>query len=248
VPRPRIDSKEALRTEQVTVAFQGLKAVDGVDFQLRQGEILGLIGPNGAGKTTLLNVLSGFERPKQGSVLAGTRDITGWPVNQIAALGIGRTFQSGRLFGRLSVVENVLVAALSQGLPTRDARALCHSLLETMELVPYAEIQAKSLPYGLARRLGIARALGLQPRFLLLDEPAAGLNELESAHLMSVLKQLREERGLGLLVIEHDMPLIMRMCDRLHVLDHGKTLAVGTPKDIQADPKVRSAYLGTILN
>lgn len=244
MPRVQLGEDDSLRSEQVTVAFQGLKAVDGVDFALQQGEILGLIGPNGAGKTTLLNALSGFQVPSSGRILAGTLDITGWPVPRVASLGIGRTFQSGRLFRRLTVLENVEVAVFSLGLSPREGRAFSQSLIAQLELAPFAEVQAQALPYGMARRLGLARALGLRPRFLLLDEPAAGLNEQETAHLMSVLSTLRDESGLGLLVIEHDMPLIMRMCDRIHVLDHGKTLAVGTPIQIQSDPRVRSAYLG----
>lgn len=226
------------------MSFQGLKAVDTVDLQLSQGEVLGLIGPNGAGKTTLLNTLSGFQRPSSGTVLAGRFDITGWSVQRVASLGIGRTFQSGRLFRRLTVLENVRVAVSSLSLSTTEARAFSRSLLDQLGLASYSETWAEALPYGLARRLGIARALGLRPRFLLLDEPAAGLNEQETRELMSVLRDLRDRDGLGLLLIEHDMPMIMQVCDRIHVLNHGRTLAVGTPGEIQTDLTVRSAYLG----
>ncbi|WP_338205473.1 ABC transporter ATP-binding protein [Candidatus Nephthysia bennettiae] len=238
---------DVLESREVVVAFEGLRAVDGVDLKLARGEILGLIGPNGAGKTTLLNTLSSFQRPSSGRVLLGHVDITGWPVHRVAAEGVGRTFQSGRIFKRLTVFENVLAATVSLGLRQREAHAYASHQLERLDLLRYAALAAGTLPYGLARRLGIARALGLRPRFLLLDEPAAGLNEEETETLVSALRRLQADDGMGLLVIEHDVPMIMRVCDRIHVLDHGRTLAVGTPAQIQSDEAVRAAYLGAPL-
>jgi branched-chain amino acid transport system ATP-binding protein len=235
---------ETLRAVGVGVEFSGLKALSDVSVELRQGEILGLIGPNGAGKTTLVNVLSGFQRPTTGRVFLGSREVTGVPPHKLAVRGLGRTFQSVRLFGRMTVFENVLVGAVAGGLRSRAARETTWTLLERMGLAQAWELPAASLPHGAERRLGILRALAVRPRFLLLDEPAAGLNETETDGLLETLQLLPGEFELGLLVIEHDMALILRLCDRIQVLDFGRTIAEGVPEQVRSDPIVIAAYLG----
>ncbi|HST67772.1 MAG TPA: ABC transporter ATP-binding protein [Mycobacteriales bacterium] len=233
-----------LGTRGVHVRFAGVHAVADVELTLEAGEVVGLIGPNGAGKTTLVNVLSGFQRPTEGTVVLDGTDVTRWPPHRRGRAGIGRTFQSVRVFAGLSVLENLEAAAYGGGRSRRDAVRTAGELLEMVGLTDAARSRAGSLAYGQERRLGIARALAAGPRFLLLDEPAAGLNEQESDELLELLRSLRTERGVALLVIEHDMRLIMRLCDRLHVLDHGRTIAAGGPADVARDPAVLDAYLG----
>jgi branched-chain amino acid transport system ATP-binding protein len=233
-----------LETRELRVHFEGVKALDGVDLALRPGEILGLIGPNGAGKTTLVNVITGFQPPTTGAIVLDGRELTKLPAHRRARLGLARTFQSVRLFEGLTVLQNVEVSALGAGLSRREARARAHELLDLLGLAERAHEQAGSLPQGDERRLGIARALAARPTFLLLDEPAAGLDEAESDTLMRTIARIRDEAGCGVLVIEHDMRLIMRLCERIQVLDYGKTISVGTPDEVRADPKVITAYLG----
>jgi branched-chain amino acid transport system ATP-binding protein len=234
-----------LEARGVRVHIRGVRAVDGVDLALRQGEILGLIGPNGAGKTTLVNVLSGFQRATSGLVALDGRNATAWAPAELARAGVVRTFQDVRLFSSLSVFENVEAAALSSGSSRRDARALSSELLGRLQLEQRGDAGAGGLAHGEERRLAIARALAARPQFLLLDEPAAGLNEAESDALVSVLAAIRAAFALGVLVIEHDMRLIMQLADRIQVLDHGKTIATGTPTQIRNNPAVRTAYLGS---
>jgi len=229
----------------ISVRFGELTALDLVDFELRQGEILGLIGPNGAGKTTLTNVLTGFQRPTAGQVMVGNKVVTGWTPDKLARHGVSRTFQSVRPFAGLSVWQNVEAAASGIGLKRRERTDLVGRLLASMGLQGRAESLARDLPHGDERRLGVARALGTRPRFLLLDEPAAGLNEQESEQLVAALSAVRDEFGCALMVIEHDMRVIMQLCERIQVLDHGRTIATGTPVEIQTDPAVVTAYLGT---
>jgi branched-chain amino acid transport system ATP-binding protein len=234
----------SLEARDIRVHIRGVKAVDGVDLSLRQGEILGLIGPNGAGKTTLVNVLSGFQQATTGSIELDGRDVTAWSAAEIAAAGLVRTFQDVRLFPGLTTFENVEVAAVAAGASRRRARALASELLAAMRLGHRQGVLPGGLPHDEERRLAIARALAVRPTFLLLDEPAAGFTEAEADELVAVLVAAGQAAALGLLVIEHDMRLIMRLCERIQVLDHGKTIAIGTPAEVRNDPAVRTAYLG----
>ncbi len=229
----------------VSVHFGELTALDTVDFELKSGEILGLIGPNGAGKTTLTNVLTGFQRPTAGDVWLDDTIVTGWKPDRLARVGVARTFQSVRPFTGLTVEQNVEAAASAIKLARRERVELVDHLLKSLGLEDHAQSLARDLPHGDERRLGVARALGTRPSFLLLDEPAAGLNEMESEELVQALAAVRDEFGCGLMVIEHDMRVIMQLCERIQVLDHGKTISTGTPTQIQTDPAVLTAYLGT---
>jgi branched-chain amino acid transport system ATP-binding protein len=236
--------RELLEARQLRVQFGGVRAVDGVDLVLRKGEILGLIGPNGAGKTTLVNALSGFQKPTAGQVLMNGHDVTGWSPHRLARRGLARTFQSVRLFPDLVVLENVELGGVGVGMRRRAARKWARELLERLKLDDKADLYCSGLPHGLERRLGIARALAARPSFLLLDEPAAGLNERESDELVQTLTLIRDDFSCALVVIEHDMRVIMRLCERIQVLDHGKTISVGTPAEVRSDPAVLTAYLG----
>jgi branched-chain amino acid transport system ATP-binding protein len=240
----RETSAAPLECRGVSVCFGAVTALDHVDMALRPREIQGLIGPNGAGKTTLVNVLTGFQRPTAGRVKIGDRDVTGLAPHKVSRLGISRTFQGARLFRGFTVHQNVLAGAVSAGAGRRTAGAVAWELLERLALVEYGHLPARSLPHGIERRVAIARALASQPRFLLLDEPAAGLNEVESDHLARTLADVRDDLCLTLLVIEHDMRVIMSLCERIHVLDHGRTIAAGSPAEIRDDAGVVSAYLG----
>jgi branched-chain amino acid transport system ATP-binding protein len=247
MPHPfvrRAASPTKLSWTDVKVHFGGVKAVDGVTGDVARGEVLGLIGPNGAGKTTLLNALSGFERPTAGQVRINEVGIAGWAPHRIARRGVVRTFQSVRLFGALSVLTNVEAASLGSGLSRRKAREHAREILERLGLADIAGVEARTLPYGQERRVGIARALGARPTFLLLDEPAAGLNDIESAELGELINEIRTQFDCGVVVIEHDMALIMSRCDRVQVLDYGQSICVGTPREVQRDEKVLAAYLG----
>jgi branched-chain amino acid transport system ATP-binding protein len=227
------------------VVFGGVVALDSVDLTLARGEILGVIGPNGAGKTTLVNAMSGFQAPTAGEVILGDADVTGWAPSKLARAGVVRTFQGVRSFGRLSVLENVEAGSVGIGMRRRAAQRIAWDLLTRFNLEPHAESRADSLPYGEERRLGIARALAADPDFLLLDEPGAGLNEDETDELSALVADLRRDLACGVLVIDHDMRLIMGLCDRLCVLDHGRVLRVGTPEQVRQDVNVVTAYLGT---
>jgi branched-chain amino acid transport system ATP-binding protein len=228
----------------LTKNFAGLRALDGVSLRLAPGEILGLIGPNGSGKTTLINVVTGLLPASGGSVVVQGVDITNWPAFRIARNRLARTFQTIRLFRELSVLENVEVAAVSMGLSRPEARKRAAAVLEELALSSWSGQAAGALPYGLERRVEVARALAMEPRFLLLDEPAAGLNEEESDELLQTLAPIPRRKNLGMMIVEHDMRLIMRLCHRLHVLDYGRTIAEGTPEQVRAIPAVIQAYLG----
>src|SRR6516164_1148405 len=238
-------SVTALGVRNLSVRFDGLCALENVDLSVRQGEIVGLIGPNGAGKTTFINALTGFQLPSAGSVHLGEVDITHWPPHRIRRAGVARTFQAGRLFRDLSVIDNVEASAVSLGLTRRQARVQGMEILAWIGLGDKAEKIAGTLPYADERRVGIARALTMKPAFILLDEPAAGMSDVECDHLMETIAQIPERFGAGVLLIEHNMRVVMGICARIHVLDGGRTIAQGTPREVQSNPGVITAYLGT---
>ncbi|HVM58082.1 MAG TPA: ABC transporter ATP-binding protein [Gaiellaceae bacterium] len=225
-------------------AFEGVQALRDVTLELRRGEVLGLIGPNGAGKSTLVNVLSGFDRPTEGTVELEGRDVTRWPAHRRGRHGLARTFQHTHAFRALSVRENVEVAALGVGAGARRAAQRTDELLSVLGLASYADAPAAALAHGDERRLGVARALAGEPRFVLLDEPAAGLPEAEVPAFAELVRSVRDDHGAGVLLIDHNMALIMDVCDRIHVLDQGATLAEGAPAEIRSNLDVAAAYLG----
>lgn len=233
-----------LVAENVHVHFEGVRAVDGVDLTLKRGEIMGLIGPNGAGKTTFMNAVSGFVPLTAGTVHLDDLDISDWPPHKVVRHGIGRTFQDIATFPELSVFENVELGALGAGANRRQARERAANLLETLELGHLARMPASALPHGEERRVGLARAVALSPDFLLLDEPAAGLDDQESVELASRIARLPAELGCGVLLVEHDMRVIFGVCERIQVLDYGKTIAIGGPDEIGQNAAVVKAYLG----
>lgn len=205
--------------------------------------MVGLIGPNGAGKSTLVNVLTGFDRPTGGRVLLGDRDVTRWPAFRRGRRGLARTFQHSHAFGGLTVRENIEVSALGVGASQREAARRTTELLGLLGLAGHADQPASSLPQGDERRLGVARALATQPRFVLMDEPAAGLPEAEIPRFATAVGTVRE-RGAGVLLVDHNVALVLEVCERIHVLDQGTTLAEGTPDEIRAHLGVAAAYLG----
>ncbi|HEV7400394.1 MAG TPA: branched-chain amino acid ABC transporter ATP-binding protein/permease [Solirubrobacterales bacterium] len=237
--------ESALRAEGISLAFAGLQVLKQVDLAFGPGEALGLIGPNGAGKTTLVNVLSGFQAPDSGTVSLDGIDVTGRSPVRLAHDGLGRTFQAALPFAQLSCLESVAVGAMGMGAGRRQAIAVATDVLGRLNLLEQAALAAGSLPPGRQRLLGIARALAVRPRYLLLDEPAAGLNEAECGALVAVLRGVLDDFGCGILLIEHDMNIVMELCSRIQVLDDGTTLRIGTPEEVQADPAVVQAYLGT---
>ncbi len=225
-------------------AFEGVQALRQITLELRRREIVGLIGPNGAGKSTLVNVLSGFDRPSEGRVELEGKDVTRWPAHRRGRSGLARTFQHAHAFPALTVRENVEVAALGVGVGPRRAVARAAELLDLLGLTGYSESPAGSLAHGDERRLGVARALATNPRFVLLDEPAAGLPESEVPAFAAAVRSVRDEHEAGVLLIDHNMALIMEVCDRIVVLDQGLVLAEGTPAEIRANLDVAAAYLG----
>ena len=205
----------------------------------------GLIGPNGAGKTTLVNIVTGFDFPDEGGVELAGEEITSWPPHRRARSGLARTYQHGRLFGGLSARENVEVAALGVGAGPREARRRADELLGLLGLERRAAAPAAVLPHGEARMLGVARALATRPRFVLMDEPAAGLSEAEVPSFAEVVRTVRDEHEAGVLLIDHNVGLVLDVCDRVQVLDEGRTLAEGTPAEIRRNIDVTAAYLGS---
>lgn len=233
-----------LRAAAVSRRFEGVHALEDVTLELHRHEVVGLIGPNGAGKTTLVNLFTGFDRPNEGVVELEETDITRWSAHKRARSGLARTFQQGHLFSGLSVRENVEVSALGVRSGPQEARRRADELLEVLGLADRAEAPAAILPHGDERKLGVARALAMKPRFLLMDEPAAGLHEGEVEEFAGVVRSIRDERDVGVLLIDHNLGLILGVCDRIHVLDMGRTLAEGTPGEIRANLDVSAAYFG----
>ncbi|RGS73360.1 ABC transporter ATP-binding protein [Mitsuokella sp. AF21-1AC] len=250
---------EILLAENVSEVFGGLKAVSDFNLRLNRGELVGLIGPNGAGKTTVFNMLTGVYQPTSGNISFEGRSIVGLKPYQVTQRGIARTFQNIRLFSELTVLENVKIAfhyhvkygliesVLRIGRYFREEEAIeeeSFKLLKIFHLEDKANEVAKNLPYGAQRRLEIARALAAKPKLLLLDEPAAGMNPQETKELMDMIRWIRHEFGLTILLIEHDMSLVMGICERIYVLEYGEVIAQGTPDEIKQNPEVIRAYLG----
>ncbi|PYN76347.1 MAG: hypothetical protein DMD97_12350 [Candidatus Rokuibacteriota bacterium] len=249
-----------LSVEDLSISFGGLDALSGLSLQVTEREIFALIGPNGAGKSTVFNVVTGLYRPSRGRVAFRGDDLLALAPHEIARRGVGRTFQNTEVFRRLTAIDNVLVgrhAHLRAGVvrgalglasvrrEEAEARELARALLARLGLAEVADTEAGSLPLGFQKRLELARALAAEPRLLLLDEPAGGLNPTETQTLMEVICRLRDESGLTLLVVEHDMELVMSISDRVAVLNYGRKIAEGKPREIAADPAVVEAYLGS---
>ena len=233
-----------LEARGIAVRFQGLTAIADVSLTVSRHEVFGLIGPNGAGKTTLVNCLTGFQRPSAGLVLLGGEDTAGWSPERFRRCGVARTFQSGRLFRDMTVAENVEVAAVGLGLSRRKAHRHVMSMLDWIGLADSSERIAGTLPYTDERRVGIARALVLSPAFILLDEPAAGMSDAECDDLMACIAGIPRDFTCGVLLIEHNMHVVMSVSHRIQVLDGGRTIAEGSPAEIQRDGAVLAAYLG----
>ena len=248
-----------LEMQNVEKNFGGVRAIDNFSVTLEPGKIHGLIGPNGAGKTTIVNTITGIYAPDSGKIIFNGTDITGSAPHRVAQLGIGRTFQNIRLFSNLSVLSNVVIASnLDATYNLADAmfktkkykerekhlEEKAMDLLEVVGLADKANEQASSLPYGHQRKLEIARAMALDPKLLLLDEPAAGMNAEESAELVSFVRQIRDRFDITILMIEHHMDVVSNLCDHVTVLNFGKTICVGTPEEVKSDPEVIRAYLG----
>jgi branched-chain amino acid transport system ATP-binding protein len=233
----------SLRASSVSRSFAGIEALRDVSLELAPGEVVGLIGPNGAGKSTLVNVLSGFDRPSRGRILLGEHDVTRWSAHRRGRHGLARTFQHSHAFRGLTVRENVEVSALGVGASGREAARRANELLGLLGLAGHAERPAAQLSHGDERRLGVARALATEPRFVLLDEPAAGLPEAEVPDFAAAVSAVRD-RDAGVLLVDHNVALVLEVCERIHVLDQGTTLAEGTPAEIRAHLGVAAAYLG----
>lgn len=234
-----------LRADKVSVAFAGLKALSGVDLTVASGQIVGLIGPNGAGKTTLVNVLTGFQAATDGAVLMDGQPLSGLQPHEVRRRGIARTFQGGRLFRDLPVIDNLEVTGVGLGKSRAAAIAEAEMMLDWVGIAPLAERVAGALPYTDERRVAIGRALMGRPQFLLLDEPAAGMSAQEAGDLSALIRRIAGEMGCGVLLIEHNVGLVLGLCDHIVVLDSGAVIENGPPEVIRASEKVRHAYMGS---
>jgi ABC-type branched-subunit amino acid transport system ATPase component len=234
----------------VSKHFAGVAALRDVDLSLAMGRRVGLIGPNGSGKTTLVNVLSGVVKPSAGVLTVGGRDVTGWPPYRIARLGVGRTFQHTRLFGRLTAIENVEVGAIRarRHMSGRERRKRARATLEEVKVSEFAARPTNELSFGIRRKVEIARTLAAEPHFLLLDEPAAGVPEAEREGLASMITAVAAQRGLGVLVIDHDLSFVTAICEHIVVLDAGSVIARGSPQAVADDPAVIAAYIGAPIS
>ena len=248
-PRPHLsilsdEPRGGLQARNLSRNFDGIDALQDVSLSLQTGQVLGLLGPNGAGKSTLVNLLSGFDQPTKGQVELDDVDITAWRPARRGLDGLARTFQNGHAFAGLTVRENVEVAALGVKKSPRRARTLAREVLEQVGLAAASEGLAGALPHGDGRLLGVARALATEPRLVLMDEPAAGLNDDEVGKFGELLTRLATEDGIGLLLIDHNIGLVFAVCDEVQVLDEGRTIAFGSPEDVRQNPDVATAYLG----
>lgn len=234
-----------LIAQNISVQFEGLKALSNVSLTVPRGRITGLIGPNGAGKTTLINVLTGFQQAGHGTIALEGETINGISAHKLRHKGVARTFQSGRLFRELPVVDNLEVTGVGLGHSRRDALAEAERVMEWLGIAHLANTIAGALPYTDERRVAIGRAIMCKPRYLLLDEPAAGMSEHESHDLASIIRHIASEFGIGVLLIEHNIGLVLELCERIFVLDSGEIIEVGPPAQIRASDAVRHAYMGT---
>lgn len=236
---------KSLRATDVSRSFDGVKALANVTIEIGRDEVVGLIGPNGAGKTTLINLITGFDLPTAGSIELEQQEITRWNAHRRARAGLSRTFQHGHMFGDLSVAENVELAALGVGMKARKARERRAQLLHALGLAGREELPAAMLSHGDEQKLGVARALASEPSYVLMDEPAAGLSDADVEAFSSLVHAVQREHGAGVLVVDHNVALIMNVCDRIYVLDKGQLLAQGSPGEIRENIDVSAAYLGS---
>jgi branched-chain amino acid transport system ATP-binding protein len=238
----------SLSAEQVSVSYDGLKALSNVTLAVPRGEVTGLIGPNGAGKTTFVNVLTGFQKPDTGQVLLDGEEVGHLKAHLVRRRGVARTFQSGRLFSDLTVIDNLEVTGVGLGLTRRTAAAKAEAMLHWIGIEHLTERIAGALPYTDERRVAIGRALMMEPKYLLLDEPAAGMSASEASDLVLLIRRIKDEIGCGVLLIEHNIALVLSVCSHIHVLDSGELIETGPPKAISSSEKVRHAYMGTLAD